>query len=106
MRGILGLLVLAAACASLPTSVDYVESQRGYKIVGGYVKRLDGLTDPEIRKLKDGTAYTVTQKGCTVVMYFNQRDPRTREYIHAKYELKPGDQFVNSRPLSFVLIKR
>ena len=106
MRGILCLLVCAAGCASSPTSVDYVESQRGYRVVAGYVKKLDGLTDPKIRKLKDGTAYTATQEGCTVVMYFNQRDPRTRELLHRKYELKPGDQFVSSRPFSYVLLKR
>ena len=104
MRASLLLLLLAAGCAT--STAEYVQSQPGYRAVGGYVKQVRGLENPEIRKLKDGTAYTVTVEGCTVVLYGGRKDLRTGQYDYREFELKPGDQFVNSRPVSFVLIRQ
>jgi hypothetical protein len=103
MRASLVLLLLAAGCAT--STADHVKSQEGCRVVGGYVKRVDGLENPKIRKLKDGTAYTVTVEGCTVVLYSGQKDVRTGRYDYQTFELKPGDQFVSSRPVSFVVIR-
>jgi hypothetical protein len=103
MRASLVLLLLAAGCVT--STADYVKAQEDCRVVGGYVKRVDGLENPKIRKLKDGTAYTVTVEGCTVVLYSGEKDPRTRRYDYQTFELKPGDQFVNSRPVSFVVIR-
>jgi len=101
----LALLPLIFVVGCVSSTTDYVQSQKGYRVVAGYVKKLDGLENPKVRKLQNGTAYTVTTEGCTVVLYFDQKDPRTRQHLHKTYELKPGDQFVNGRPHSYVLIR-
>jgi len=98
------LAVVSAGCRS--TTAEYLSEQQGYRIVSGYVYKLAGLNDPKITKLKNGTAYLVTQEGATVEMYFDKRDPRTHQRLREKFELMPGDQFINSRPHSHVLIKR
>ena len=103
MKRALLLLCLLAGCAS--TTAEYIGRLKGYRVVQGYVYKLDGLTDPKITKLKNGTAYEVTTEGCTVLMYFDERDPRTRRRLEKEFQLKPGDRFINSRPLSYVMIK-
>jgi len=103
MRARVLLLAVLAGCAT--STASYVQGRKGYRVVSGYVKRVDGLDNPKIRKLKDGTVYTVTTEGCTVVMYSGQKDLRTRTYDYQEFTLQPGDEFVNSRPVSFVLIR-
>lgn len=100
----LPLIFVAVGCKS--TTAEYLDEQRGYRVVSGYVKRLEGLDDPEIEKLKNGTVYTVTTEGTVVEMYFDKRDPRTRRRWRRTFELMPGDKFINSRPFSHVLIKQ
>ena len=98
------LFVLCAGCKL--TTAEYMQKQRGYRVVSGHVYKLSGLDDPKVTKLKNGTAYLVTQEGASVEMYFNKRDPRTRQRIRRTFELLPGDQFINSQPVSHVLIKQ
>ena len=103
MKRALLLFFLLSGCAS--TTAEYIGKLEGYRVVQGYIFKLDGLTDPKVTKLKNGTAYEVTTEGCTVLMYFDKRDPRTRRRMEQEFQLKPGDRFINSRPTSFVLIK-
>jgi hypothetical protein len=98
------LFVLCTGCKL--TTAEYMQKQRGYRVVSGHVYKLSGLDEPEVTKLKNGTAYLVTQEGATVEMYFDKRHPRTRQRIRRTFELLPGDQFINSQPFSHVLIKQ
>ena len=99
------LLLLVAACAS-PTSAEYLDKQQGYSVIMGYVITLKGLDSPTVEQLEDGTVYTVTQEGCSVLMEFRGRVPGSMRKQRASYDLHPGDKFIKSRPYSYILIKR
>ena len=101
---LLPLLLVAAACSS--TTEKYLGEQRGYDVITGFVISLKDLHEPVVEQLEDGTAYTVTNEGCTVVMEFESRMPGANRRQRQTYELKPGDKFVKSRPFSYLLIKR
>ena len=100
----LPLLLLLAACAT-PTTAEYLGKQKGYVAHSGFVYRTK-LTNPSVKKLKDGTAYTITQEGDSVMIYNEKRDSRGKRREERTFELKPGDIFINARPLSYVLIQR
>ena len=46
------------------------------------------------------------EDGGTVVLYNEKRTQFGTRRIERTYELKEGDQFINARPLSVVLIRR
>ena len=97
------LLALPALGCAVSTEA-YLQSQEGFSVTAGYVIRLEGMHDPKVQKLTDGTAYEVTGEGCTVVMEFdNHRGLRRRRRRRSLLKLGPGDVFVQSRPFSFVL---
>ena len=100
----LPLLLLLAACAT-PTTAEYLGKQKGYVAHSGFVFKTT-LTNPSVKKLKDGTAYTITHEGDSVLIYNEKRDARGKRREERAFELKPGDVFVNARPLSYVLIKQ
>ena len=87
--------MLLAACAT--STRDYLADRTDYRVIPGFVISLSELHDPVVEKLEDGTAFTVTQPGCVVVL---EDERRTR----TTYELQPGDRFVNARPYSYVLL--
>ena len=99
------LLLLLTACAS-PTAADYLDKQQGYSVITGYVITLKGLDSPTVEQLEDGTVYTVTQEGCSVLMEFQGRVPGSLRKQRASYELHPGDKFIKARPYSYLLLKR
>lgn len=88
--------ILAAGCAAATTASFVDERRPTHRVVEGFVIRLEDLRDPVVRKLHDGVAYTVTQPGAALVMEF-QRGRRQR------FELQPGDVFVQGRPYSYLL---
>jgi len=104
MRAFVLPLLLLAACAT-PTTMEYLNAQKGYIAHSGYVFKTT-LSSPSVKKLKDGTAYTATTDGGSVMLYNIKRDARGKRREERTFELKPGDIFVNGRPLSYVLIKR
>jgi hypothetical protein len=106
MRYLLILLLALFSVACKSTTAEYIKEQQGYRVVSGYVYKLAGLDSPKVTKLKNGTAFLVTTEGATVEMYFDRRDPRTHQKMRKTFELMPGDQFINSRPHSHVLIKQ
>jgi len=89
-------LFLLAGCAATTTASYLQERQGAYRITAGYVIELKDLQDPDVHKLKGGVAYTVTGKGAFLVMEF-RRGRRER------FDLEPGDVFVQGRPLSYLL---
>lgn len=106
MRRFLLFLPLVAVTACGTTSAEYLDKQRGYDVIRGFVISVRSLESPEREQLKDGVAYTITTEGCTVVMEFESRMPGSLRRQRLTYELKPGDRFIQSRPYSFVLLKR
>ena len=100
------LLFAAIGCAS--TTAEFLEENPGYRVTPGYVIRLENLNDPKVQNLKDGTAYTATQKGAFLIM--EQKNPSPfpgrRRPRRIRIDLAPGDIFVKSRPLSFALQAR
>ncbi|MHC4449679.1 MAG: hypothetical protein ACYS0E_05995 [Planctomycetota bacterium] len=104
MRAAVLPLFLLAACAT-PTTVEYLGKQKGYVAHSGHVFKMT-LASPKVKKLKDGTAYTVTTEGGSVMIYNIRRDARGKRREERTFELKPGDIFVNAQPLSYVLIQQ
>ena len=104
MRAVVLPLFLLAACAT-PTTREYLSKQKGYVAHTGHVFKMT-LSSPKVKKLKDGTAYTVTTEGGSVMIYNFKRDARGKRRVERTFELKPGDIFVNAQPLSYVLIQR
>ena len=89
-------LLLAAGCAATTTASFIDERRSDYRVTEGFIIKLKDLHDPEVRKLADGVAYTATEPGGWVVMEFG-RGRRQR------FDLEPGDVFVQGRPLSYLL---
>ncbi|MEM8885929.1 MAG: hypothetical protein AAGD14_17830 [Planctomycetota bacterium] len=111
MRRVLSLFLLGpllgpflAGCAS-PTLDQHMNEQSGYTVHSGFVRKTV-MTNPQVKQLADGTAYTSTQEGDSVVLYNEVRDRRGKRDVSQTFQLKPGDQFIKASPLSYVLIKR
>lgn len=104
MRAFVLPLLLLAACTT-PTTMEYLGEQKGYVAHSGYVFKTT-LTSPTVKKLKDGTAYIATTDGGSVMLYNIKRDARGKRREERTFDLKPGDIFVNARPLSYVLIQQ
>ena len=104
-RSALLAALLLSACAS-PTTADYLKKQEGYQVIRGHVTSMLGMHSPEVERLKNGTVFTVTTEGCTIEMYFDERDPRTHRRKQRTFELRPGDKFINGQPFAYVLIKQ
>jgi len=107
MRRVLFLLpaplLLLSACRS--TTAEFLREQEGFVAHSGFVLKTT-MNAPAVKKLKDGTAYTCRNEGDSVVIYNEERTRFGTRRNRRTFELKPGDVFVNSRPLSFVLIRR
>lgn len=88
------LLLSMAGCAI--SSDAFVARQEGYTVSRGFVIRVTDLHSPRVTQLKDGTAYEVTEPGCSVVLEFGRGKRET-------FDLSPGDFFVHGRPFSYVL---
>ena len=104
MRRAIVPLTLLVGCAA-PTTAEYLARQQGYVAHSGYVLKTT-LDNPSVRKLRNGAAYTATAGGGTVVLYNETRDSTGKHRTEQTFELRPGDQFVNARPLSYVLIQK
>lgn len=104
MRRAIVPLTLLVGCAS-PTAAEYIARQEGYAAHSGYVLKTT-LPNPSVKKLRNGTAYIATSGGGTVVLYNETRDAQGKRRTERTFELKPGDQFINARPLSYVLIQQ
>ena len=99
------LVLLAAACKGVTTG-DFVSKQEGFKeLVTGYPISVT-MVKPKVTKLADGTAYTITNDKSKVLMEFDKQVPGTRRKMRRNYTLKAGDIFIQSRPFSYILIKK
>jgi len=105
MRRTLPALALVLAACGTTTTQQYLGEQEGYIAHSGFVLSTT-LSNPRVKKLKDGTAYIVGPDGGTVVLYNEERTQFGKRRNERTYELREGDQFINARPLSFVLIRR
>ena len=105
MRSTMFLAALALPLVGCAMSTEaFLSKQEGFRITAGYVIKLEDLKDPKVTRLTDGTAYTVTQEGCSLVMEFGNPSGLTRRRPRREViELAPGDVFVQSRPFSFAL---
>jgi hypothetical protein len=104
MRRAIIPLTLLAGCAT-PTMAEYLARQEGFVAHSGHVLRVT-IPNPAVTKLKNGTAYTATAAGGTVVIYNETRDSSGKRRNERTFDLRPGDQFINAQPLSYVLIQK